>query len=112
MQAGRLRYGLIALGMVVGMLALPMWPAGESYAATHGPVTALRAAQAAVLIAWSLTIAHVVRSVEILLDARALGYRHGDSTRNDSWSPRFVDLALLTVSGVERSCATWIGCSP
>ena len=99
--------------MVVGMLALPMWPAGGSYSATHGPVTALRAAQAAVLIAWSLTIA-----VRMLCAAWSSSSTPAPSVivteipRVTTQVPRFVDLALLTFSGVERSCTTSIGCSP
>jgi hypothetical protein len=96
MKAGRLSYALIALAMIGGMLLLLMWRPVQvgPYSATHGPVTALRAIRAAVLIAWSLTIAArmlcaagksvstPVRSVIVTEIPRA----------NDSW---FLVLSIL-----------------
>jgi len=88
MQAGRLSYGLIALGMVVGMLALPMGPAGGIVLRDTWPGdrVACRPGGCSDRLVPDDCGTHVVRSVEIFLDARALGYRHGDATRDDSWS--------------------------
>ena len=88
MQAGRLSYGLIALGMVVGMLVLPMWPAARIVLRDTWPGdrVACRLGGCSDRLVPDDCGAHVVRSMKILLDVRALGYRHGDSKRDDSWS--------------------------